>query len=151
MDCDYRKSYTFGGKHCFASIHLMDLFLVSLYTDKEWDLSLLNNTVVSKKKIESRTPGIVFTMRFQKLEKNVERKAVIFEEERHTPSEDGSISITRIISIFTKHAGMWNYIIERCIEKAAAKLRVKHPSIVLPKPEVSTKIKAFGTGVIRLQ
>ena len=86
----YELWYKFE-KSSFATVSLINAFLVQLYIRKEWKFNLLRDADIFKEKLEDRRPGVVSLIKFS-------QDLVIIEEEnldRH------HFYTNRIIRIFT--------------------------------------------------
>ena len=132
---EYAISYEFGKESCFVSAGLMDLFLVQLYSNINWDLHFLNSAYSFKKPIEARNPGKVFSVDFNS---EGERKVSIVEEEicRDTNGSNISFYNSRKITIFTRASDDWTTLMKTAMQIAYKKLKSTGAP---PQPKVSYK------------
>ena len=115
----------------------MELFLVQMYTDRNWDLRFLNCATSFKEPVEARKPGKVFSVEFNPQGR---RRVAIVEEEICNKENDGSeFYSSRKISIFTNAAEDWNNLMKDAMRNAYRKLHLKGAA---PQPMVSMSIRA---------
>ena len=129
---DYKICYEFGSDTCLASTGIMELFLVQMYTDRNWDLKFLNSATSFKEPIEARKPGKVFSVEFNPQGR---RRVAIVEEEICNKENDGSeFYSSRKINIFTNTAEDWNNLMKDAMRNAIRKLHLEGTA---PQPIVS--------------
>ena len=130
-NCEYKQKFTFGHRECFASINLMDLFMIQLFKEKNWNIGLFQKCRIFKEKIEMRTPGIVGIL---EVNQGLNRMLTVFEEELYCNGDDGSIYNERILRVFADQESDWKYWVDKAMKIATNNM---NPDMQAPEPEVS--------------
>ena len=132
MHSEFKIQFTFGDRECFASINLMDRFMIQLFEEKQWTARLLKKCRIFKDKIEKRATGIVGIL---EVDEGNNKMLTVFEEEFCRIGNDGSIENKRIIRVFADQKGDWNRELDRAMKKATNNV---NPDMKAPEPEVSS-------------